>query len=80
MQKAKRVLALLGVIILASAMLTVTIMLFFSKHFSDEVFRGLLTCLIALPIVAFGYSILLKWGTSFKNSLPSEDELDNIDQ
>ena len=76
MQKLKRILALIGAIILLVTMLGISFMLFNAKHLSNDVFMGLLTCLIVIPIVAYGYSILLRLGNNIKKSLPKEDELD----
>ena len=81
MQRLKRLLALLGAIVLLGVMLTVSIMLFNSKNLSNDVFRGLLVCLIAFPIVAYGYMLLLKWGSSIKASMvdieETEDDIDS---
>ena len=76
MQKLKRILALVGAILLLATMLGISLLLFNAKHLSNDVFMGLLSCLIVIPIVAYGYSLLLKWGSSFKKSLPDENELD----
>jgi hypothetical protein len=72
MKNTKRVLAILGVILLLGSVLAICALLVGSKNFSDNTVRGLVSCLVALPIVAYGYSILYRYSTRLKKSIQSD--------
>lgn len=77
MKNLKRFLAIFALIILAGGILTICVMLFNSKNFSDATFKGLVSCLIALPIVAYGYSLLVKYAAKYRNKV--QDEISKIE-
>ncbi len=77
MKKTKRVLAILGVVLLLGSVLAICALLVGSKNFSDSTVRGLVSCLVALPIVAYGYTILYRYSTRLKKSIQYDIDEDN---
>lgn len=77
MKNTKKVLAILGVVILLGSILAICALLVGSKNFSDTTVRGLVSCLVALPIVAYGYSILYRYSVRLKKSIQSDIEDDD---
>lgn len=80
MKNVKKVLAILGVILLLGSILAICALLIGSKNFSDTTFRGLISCLVALPIVAYGYSILYRYSVRLKKSIQSDIDTDNEEE
>lgn len=78
MNTLKRILAILSIILLLGGIITICIMLFNSKNFSEETFKGLISCLIALPIIAYGYSLLIKYAARYKNKV--QEDISKIDE
>ena len=80
MKNTKKVLAILGVVVLLGAILAICALLVGSKNFSDTTVRGLISCLVALPIIAYGYSILLRYSVRLKKSIQSDLDSDKKEQ
>ena len=72
MKNLKRLLAIISLIILLGGIITICIILFNSKNLSDGAVRGLVSCLIALPIIAYGYSILVKYASKYKHMIQDD--------
>ena len=70
----KRILALFAVVLILGIISAICIMLFNAKHFSNTTVRGLISSLIAFPIVAYGYVILYRFATRYKPQRDAEDD------
>ena len=79
MKSLKRILSLVAVIALLGSIIAVCILLLNSRNFSDTVLRGLISCLIAIPLVAYGYMILLRYSKNLSKNLQkmSDEDIDN---
>ncbi|MBE5934949.1 MAG: hypothetical protein E7262_04070 [Lachnospiraceae bacterium] len=76
MKSIKRVLALVAAIALLGIILVICVLLFSAKSYSDNILRGLISCLIAIPLVAYGYLLLCRYTKNLSKSLNEaiEDE------
>lgn len=66
-EKIKRIVALLGVIILIFMILATLVVAFLHFEGSDTVFKGLLACDIFIPILLWGYLSLYRWASAKDN-------------
>ena len=78
MKNLKRIFAIISVIILLGGIITICIILFNSKNLSDGAVRGLVSCLIALPIIAYGYSLLVKYASKYKHTIQDNSNEDEV--
>ena len=79
MKNLKRILAIISIVLLLGGIITICIILLNSKNLSDATVRGLISCLIALPIIAYGYSILVKYASKYRHMI-QDDINDNQDK
>ena len=77
MKLLKRILAIVAAVIILGAMLAVCVLLFNAKNYSDTVLRGLISCLVAIPLVAYGYMILLRYSKNLSNNLQKTADDEN---
>lgn len=66
MQKAKRILALITVIILVALIICTVVLSFFKGEQAHRLFMASLFATIALPVVIYGYLTLYKFFTRKK--------------
>lgn len=74
----KRILAIIGIIVLLGSILAICLMLFNANRFSDTIVRGLVSCLVAIPLVSYGYLILCKYAKNLSNNLRKAEDDDKI--
>lgn len=78
MKNLKRILAIISIVLLLGGIITICIILLNSKNLSDATVRGLISCLIALPIIAYGYSILVRYASKYKNMIQEDSKKDEV--
>ena len=77
MKSLKRTLALIAAIALLGSIIVICALLLNSGKYSDTVVRGLISCLIAIPLVAYGYSLLLRYAKRLGDNLQKAADDDN---
>ena len=77
MKTLKRVLAIVAALALLGSILAICLLLLNAGKYSDEILRGLISCLIAIPLIAYGYLILLRYAKRLSASLNSMSDEDN---
>ncbi len=79
MKSLKRILSLLAVVVLLGSIIAICVLLLNSSNYSDNIIRGLISCLIAIPLVAYGYMLILRYSKNLSNNLQkmANEESDN---
>lgn len=66
MKKGKRILAIIGVVLLVGMYLATLILAIFDRSASMSMFKAAAACTILIPIMLYAYTLVYKW-TKDKN-------------
>jgi ABC-type molybdate transport system permease subunit len=79
MKSLKRILSLAAVVVLLGSIIAICVLLLNSRNYSDNIIRGLISCLIAIPLVAYGYMLILRYSKNLSNNLQkmTDEDIDN---
>lgn len=66
MQKSKRIVAIIAIIVLVACYITTFVAALFDSPFAASLFQASLFCSCAVPIVIYGYLLLIRYAKKNK--------------